>query len=54
MHFLQEFKDSFYEGKELADQSEILELPQNADPETYYYGEGGDYEEDGGGNGPQS
>ncbi len=41
----QEFKDAFYEGKELADQSEILELPQDANPESYYYGEGGDYEE---------
>ncbi len=42
----QEFRDTFYEGKELADQSEILELPPSADPESYYYGEGGDYEED--------
>jgi hypothetical protein len=40
----QDFKDTFYEGKELADQSEILELPANnmENPENYYYGEGGD------------
>ena len=46
-----EFKDTFYEGKDLADQSEILELPAGhghgaADDATaYYYGEGGDYED---------
>jgi len=39
------FKDSFYEGKDLAEQSEILELPANANPEEYYYGEGNDFEE---------
>ena len=39
------FKDSFYEGKDLAEQSEILELPANANPEDYYYGQGNDFEE---------
>ena len=37
------FKDTFYEGKELADQSEILELPEQPD-DPCYYGAGGDYE----------
>ena len=43
----QEFKDIFYEGKELADQSEILEKPiygGDDNPNDLYYGEGGDYE----------
>ena len=39
------FQDSFYEGKDLAEQSEILELPANANPEEYYYGEGSDFEQ---------
>ena len=39
------FQDSFYEGKDLAEQSEILELPANANPEEYYYGEGRDFEQ---------
>ena len=46
--FIFHFRDTFYEGKELADQSEILELPNQLDkPEDYYYGQGGDYSEDG-------
>ena len=55
---LQEFKDTFYEGKELAEQSEILEQPEAVageargaagagnevvDPEDLYYGRGGEY-----------
>ena len=39
------FRDTFHEGKELAEQSEILELPNELEnPQDYYYGEGGDYE----------
>ena len=39
-----EFVSIFQEGKELADQSEILEQPQggNLNPETLYYGQGAD------------
>lgn len=40
-----EFRDIFTEGKELAEQSEILEQP-DLEPGDMYYGEGGDYEED--------
>ncbi len=40
-----EFKDTFHEGKELADQSEILEMT-GLKPQDYYYGTGADYEED--------
>ncbi|TRY72155.1 hypothetical protein TCAL_00256 [Tigriopus californicus] len=40
------FKDCFNEGKELAEQSEILEMPNELEnPQDYYYGEGGDYED---------
>ena len=43
---LNEFKETFSEGKELADQSEILELPQNeGDGGAYYYGEGGEHDD---------
>ena len=39
-------RDTFYEGKELADEAEILELPaQQDDPQDYYYGQGADYDE---------
>ena len=41
-----EFQETFDEGKDLADQAEILELPQEMN-DPYYYGEGADYEEDG-------
>lgn len=41
---VQEFRDVFNEGKELAEQSEILELPQGGDnPENYYYGDSTNY-----------
>merc|ERR1719510_1513323 len=33
-----EFRDIFAEGKELAEQSEILETPGDLDPEQLYYG----------------
>ncbi len=39
-----EFKESFNEGKELADQSEIIELPADNSENPVYYGEGRDYE----------
>jgi len=39
-----EFKDLFAEGKELAEQSEILETVGNQDPEHFYYGQGADNE----------
>ena len=35
-----EFRDMFAEGKELAEQSEILETPGDLDPEQLYYGVG--------------
>lgn len=40
-----EFVSIFQEGKELADQSEILEQPAaggSLNPETLYYGQGAD------------
>jgi len=40
-----EFRDIFTEGKELAEQSEILEQT-DVNPEEMYYGQGGDYEEE--------
>lgn len=43
-----EFTAMFTEGKELAEQSEILEQPtgRTLDPNDLYYGQGGEYEED--------
>merc|ERR1719430_1079573 len=35
-----EFKDMFSEGKELAEQSEILETVGDQDPSQFYYGQG--------------
>ena len=43
---MSEFKETFSEGKELADQSEILELPQNQREDAYYYGEGAEHDDD--------
>ena len=40
-----EFRDIFTEGKDLAEQSEILEQT-DVNPEEMYYGQGGDYEEE--------
>jgi len=37
-----EFKDMFAEGKDLAEQSEILETVGDQDPNDYYYGQGAD------------
>jgi len=39
-----EFRDIFNEGKDLAEQSEILEQSE-INPEEMYYGEGKDYED---------
>eukprot|EP00092_Neocalanus_flemingeri_P036782 GFUD01040043.1.p1 GENE.GFUD01040043.1~~GFUD01040043.1.p1 ORF type:complete len:2751 (-),score=928.30 GFUD01040043.1:212-8194(-) len=39
-----EFKDMFSEGKELAEQSEILETVGDQDPAQFYYGQGADTE----------
>ena len=40
-----EFRDIFTEGKDLAEQSEILEQP-DLNPEEMYYSQGGGYEEE--------
>merc|ERR1711971_1435084 len=39
-----EFRDMFAEGKELAEQSEILETVGDQDPSQFYYGQGADGE----------
>merc|ERR1719273_2856815 len=39
-----EFRDMFAEGKELAEQSEILETVGDQDPSHFYYGQGADGE----------
>merc|ERR1712130_979378 len=39
-----EFRDMFAEGKDLAEQSEILETIDEQDPSQFYYGQGGDEE----------
>ena len=44
-----EFASVFNEGKELAEQSEILEQPASAgnlNPEEMYYGQGGEYDDE--------
>jgi len=40
-----EFKDIFDEGKDLAEQSEILETVGDLDPHSFYYGQGADGED---------
>lgn len=44
----QDFRDTFYEGKDLAEQSEIIEQPggHEVDPNDMYYGEGGDFNQE--------